>query len=79
MRRNAFGEVYCNTADEARPIIGEHGSVYAPECDFCEPEGNFGATCEIACDVTGELVCYIEAPTLAAVHAIVQELEIEVL
>ena len=78
MRTNRFGEIYCHTADEAREIIEQHGDdVYVPG-DPTEPKDGEQATCEVADSECGDLICYIEAPTAAAVQAIIDELKLEV-
>jgi hypothetical protein len=78
MRRNTFGDAYCHTADEARREIdnSENGwQVYAGEID--PPEDDFGAVAEIRENVSGDLVCYIEAKTETEVQAIIDELKLE--
>lgn len=78
MRTNHFGEKYCHTAEEARQVIedSENGwEVYAAA--FSEPQDDDKATCEIATNDDGDLVCYIEAPTLDKVREIVIELKLE--
>lgn len=79
VRTNGFGEKYCHTADEAHAVIAAWGKpVYVPDV-WNEPvaEGEQW-TAEIADNVDGDLVCYIEAPTVEAARAIVDELGIEV-
>jgi hypothetical protein len=76
MRYNQFREAYCHTADEARARIEAHGaSVYAPG-DICDADGDDQATVEIADSVTGDLVCFIEAPTMEGVDAILAQIEV---
>lgn len=78
MRRNKFGDIYCHTDTEARTIIddSENGwDVYVANIDGAE--GEFGATAEIVQNVSGNLVCYIEAKTEAAVREIIKKLNIE--
>lgn len=75
MRRNGFGEAYCHTADEARRFIDEaDDEPYLPVYPPDPPEGDFGATIEIAESGSGDNICYIEAPTVEAVQAILNEL-----
>lgn len=77
MRANKFGERYCHTADEARRIIDnlENGwDVYVAQFD--DADGEFQATAEIAENVSGDIVCYIEAPTLEQVLTIIKELKL---
>lgn len=77
MRVNKFGECYCHTAAEARVLIDDHGgSVYVPGVE--REEDGYPATAEIADNETGDLVCYIEAPTEATVRAIIAELAPEI-
>jgi hypothetical protein len=77
MRLNGFNEPYCHTADEARKLIEKHGApVYVPNLD--PGWGTDPATAEIADHVTGDLVCYIEAPTVETVKAILSELNLQV-
>lgn len=78
-RVNRFGESYCNTAADVRARIEEGDEGWAVHATaFEEPEGDIGATCEVRNNGDGELVCYVEAPTLAEVRAIVEELKLEV-
>lgn len=77
MRRNGFGDIYCHTADEARRTIENHENgweVYQGQVE--PPEGEFKATGEILDNVSGELVCYIEADTESAVTEILAELKL---
>ena len=77
MRYSKFGEAYCHTADEARRIIDEcDDDVYLPSYPPDAPEGDFGATIEIAEGGSGESVCWIEAPTVEQVDAILRELNL---
>jgi hypothetical protein len=78
MRRNGFGETYCHDAREARQMIEAHPNgwnVYAGELSAAED--GVGATAEILDNVSGELVCYVEAKTTKAVLAILNELKID--
>lgn len=79
MRVNGFGDRYCHTADEARELIDAHDAPVYVAGAICDPEGEIGATAEVADSHDGDLVCYIEAPTVEAVRAIIAELGIEVL
>lgn len=73
MRYDYFGEAYCHTADEVRRLtFGK--VVYLPSYPPDPPEGDFGACIEIAESGSGETVCFIEAPTVEAVQAIVDDL-----
>lgn len=75
MRRSGFGEAYCHTASEAQRLIDESGAEpYLPSFPPDPPEGDFGATIEIAASGNGENICFIEAPTAEAVNAILAEL-----
>ena len=65
MKRNSFGEAYCTTAAEARAEIENHENgweVYVNRIEPPEPP-HFGATAEVLDNVSGDLVCYLEAPT----------------
>jgi hypothetical protein len=78
IKRNSFGDAYCKTVDEARREIedNEYGwEVYMSEVSDAEPP-NFGYTAEILTNETGELVCYLEAPTADAVRALARELKL---
>lgn len=78
MRRNAFGEAYCHTADEARTVIDASDSgwdeVYAGHVE--SPDGAIHACAEIF-DENGEVVCYIEAATVDDVEAILKVLQVD--
>lgn len=75
MRKNGFGESYCHTADEAQQLINNApDSPYLPSYPPDPPEGEFGATIEIAEGGNGSTICFIEAPTVEAVDAILREL-----
>ena len=77
MRYSGFGDAYCHTAAEARKFIDEcDDEVYLPSYPPDPPEGDFGATIEIAESGSGESVCWIEAPTVEAVDAILAKLGI---
>lgn len=77
MRYSQFGEAYCHTADEARRYIDDCGEeVYLPSYPPDPPEGDFGACIEIAEGGSGDNVCFIEAPTVEAVNAILRELNL---
>jgi len=77
MRRNAFGEAYCHTADEVRKIVDERGDqVYCPQID--EPSSAEDmATGEVCENVSGDTVCWIEAPTVEDVRKIAREADVE--
>lgn len=75
MRYSGFGEAFCHTVDEAQHVIDESGEEpYLPSYPPDPPEGDFGATIEIAASWNGENICFIEAPTVEAVQAILNEL-----
>lgn len=77
MRHSKFGEAYCHTAAEALPFIeAADGDVYLPSYPPDPPEGDFGASIEVATNGNGDLVCYIEAPTVEGVEAILRELDL---
>lgn len=79
MRRSKMGEAYCHTANELRSQVemGDVGwEVYAT--NLSDPEEGFGATAEILENVTGNLVCHVEAPDMNGVRAILTEVDIEV-
>lgn len=79
MRTNKFGEKYYTTADEVRRKLDDHENgweVYVSQIG--EPEGEIGATAEIVENGSGDLVCYVEAPTVDAVKAIITELKLEI-
>jgi hypothetical protein len=85
MRHDSFGNAYCYTADEARRLIEAHGRpVYVPE-PCITPErplpgwAENAATAEIADNSDADLVCYIEAATVEAVHEIIAELDLEII
>lgn len=73
MRKNNFGDICCHTAAEARHIIGGAADEpYLPS--HVEPsEGNFGFRIKVAELGSGDLICYIEAPTVEGVGAIVND------
>lgn len=80
MKRNAFGDAYCQTAAEARQEIenSDNGwNVYLGEIEPPEPP-RFGATGSVLENRSGDLVCYIEAPDADGVRAIAAELKLEV-
>ena len=77
MRRSAFGDAYCHTADEARRLIEEcSDEPYLPSYPPDPPEEGFGATIEIAESGSGDSICWIEAPTVDAVDRILRELKL---
>lgn len=78
MRHNALGDAYCQSAAEARAYIDQHGGdgVYVSEID--PPENHIGATAEVRENVSGDTVCFIEAPTVDEVRAIVIAAGIEI-
>jgi hypothetical protein len=77
MRTNKFGEIYCHTADEARRFIEESDEEpYLPSYPPDPPEGDFPACIEVAKSGSGDSLCYIEAPTVEAVQAILNELNL---
>lgn len=78
MRRNAFGEAYCHTADEVRQILDEKGwEVYVSESSLEEPAAGDKATAEILENESGDTVCYIEADTVEEINALITELKLE--
>lgn len=78
MRANSFGDKYCHTAQEVRDLLDGRSDVYVSATSFDPPESHYKATCEVVENGSGETVCYIEANTLPAVHALVEELKLEV-
>lgn len=77
MRYSGFGDAYCHTAEEARRFIEEcSDEVYLPSYPPDPPEAGFGASIEIAESGSGDSVCWIEAPTVEAVDAILTELRL---
>lgn len=79
MKRNSFGDAYCATADEARREIENSESgweCYMGEISPPEPP-RFGATAEILGNDSGEIVCYLEAPTEEAIRVMAKELGIQ--
>lgn len=79
MRRNSFGDRYCESIAETRGVLDECGwDVYVPAECFYPPEAGRGATCEVVENGSGDLVCYIELPTEAEVRAAVATLGLEV-
>lgn len=73
MKRNAFGEAYCATVDEARDEIDRMGRL-VDDCylgDVAPPEPpRFGATAEVIDRVDGETICHLEAKDEVAVQAL---------
>lgn len=78
MRYNRFGEAYCQNAAEARTYVDEHtdGDVHVGEID--PPEAHIGATAEVRENESGDTICFIEAPTVDEVRAIVIAAGIEI-
>jgi hypothetical protein len=75
MRHSKFGEAYCHTAAEAQALIDEaEDDVYLPSFPPDPPEGDFGASIEIAESGSGDNVCFVEAPTVEGVIRILGEL-----
>ena len=80
MRRNKFNEAYCHTAEEARVEIERGEVLWEVYVDRVEPpELSTPATAEVLENVSGDLVCYIEADTEEGVRKIINELGIEIL
>ena len=80
MRLNAFGEVYCFNAFEVLATLADENceadNVYL--CEIMAPEAGEVLWCgEIADDVTGDLICYIEASSLEEVRAIAAQAGID--
>lgn len=83
MRTNRFGESYCHTAAEALSRIDPAGGVsacYVPDTFTTECQGgNRPATSvEVAENMRGDSVCYIEGASESAVRAIITELGLEI-
>ncbi|MHC2867919.1 hypothetical protein ACVIYH_009052 [Bradyrhizobium diazoefficiens] len=77
MRISGFGDHYCHTAAEAQRLIDNcDDEPYLPSYPPDPPEGEFGATIEIAESGSGQSICWIEAPTVEAVDKILRELRI---
>lgn len=75
MRHSAFGEAYCHTAAEARRLIEQADDrAYLPSYPPDPPEGDFGACIEVAESGSGDNICFIEAPTIEGVLAIIVNL-----
>jgi hypothetical protein len=77
MRRGKSGEVYCHTSDEVRAMVEADGwgKAYLPSYPPDPPEDDFGASIEVAAGVSGHNICFIEAPTVEAVDAILTQLQ----
>ena len=79
MRTNKFGDRYCNGTAEVRSVLDDHENgwdVYATQFD--PPEGKSLATVEIRENVSGDLVCYVEAKNVDELKRIISELKIEI-
>lgn len=79
MKRNSFGDAYCQTANEARREIenSESGwNCYLGEIDPPE-HPRFGVTAAVLGNDTGDTICYLEAPTEDGVRALAKELKIQ--
>lgn len=78
MRHDGFGDAYCQNATEARAFLKQHGNPYVHVGEIDPPEAHIGATAEVRENVSGETVCYIEAPTVEEVRAIITAAGIEI-
>lgn len=79
MKRNGFGDAYCQTADEARREIESSESgweCYLGEIDPPEPP-RFGATAAILGNESGDTICYLEAENEAGIRALAKELKLQ--
>lgn len=85
MRRNKFGEAYCQTADEVRAELGAKGlgdnetsADYPDESEPSDVANGFGRFCaEVRENESGETVCYAEADTVDGVIALLEDTGVE--
>lgn len=78
-KRNGFGELYAQSADELQQEIERvtmtTSNVYAT--NLSSPEDKFGFTVEIADNITGDTICYAEAPTEEALRQMLRDIDVE--
>lgn len=80
MRRNTMGEFYCHSAAELYQFLDEREILVCDiNADQIDPpdEGTGKAACEIRSNESGDTVCFVEAETVAAVKAILDQAHIE--
>lgn len=79
MRHGKFGDAYCHTASEVlRCCCDNADAYYVPESSIEPPEGEWQATAKVVDNIEGETACYIEAPTIDQVRAIIAEVGLEI-
>lgn len=79
MRRNGFGETYCQNVAELRAYLENNSDSNVHVSEIDPPEAHIGATAEVRENVSGDTVCYAEAPTVDEVRAIVIAAGVEII